>query len=206
MRRHVPPKVSDTTYLVVSYVPLLRGVPGMMLELEQANDALDAALQTEAGRVEAVVWALDESGSPWPVLVLERAAEVYEHLVEWSEGNPAAWFTLAWTAAGGSYALALVPRYDRSIERYRAARILFAGEAVPADAQFKIVFVPVTFSGPESSIAREMLPRLPSRVRVGFLARAELTADLSDIDAEAVRTCGPVEVERDRTGYLERLL
>jgi hypothetical protein len=89
--------------------------------------------------------------------------------------------------------------------RYRLARRLFAGEDVPADARFRVVFVPIIFRGPESPLARAMLPRLPSRVRVGFLARADLPAGLSGLDVAAVRTCGPFEVEHDRNGYLGRV-
>ncbi len=140
---------------------------------ERAAQLLEPASESNAGHVEAVVWARDDSGTPWPVLVLERAAEVFEHLVEWSEGSPATWFKLAWTVNEDEYALALLPRVDKSVERYKLARRLASGKDVPSDATFQVVFKPVLFHGPVSTLSRDLLPRPPSRVRVGFLSRAQ---------------------------------
>ena len=201
-RRTKAPK--PETHLVVSYVPLLRGQAGATIPIERAADALESILNTDAGHVQAVVWAQDDSGAPWPILVLEHAAEVFEHLVEWADGSPSTWFKLAWNAVSDEYALALVPKVEKSVERYRIARRLL-GEDVPSDARFQIVFRPVQFRGPASPVAQWMLRRLHAAARVGFLPRAELPAALSNIDPTTVRFCGPLEVEHDRTGYLAHL-
>lgn len=205
-RRDASSKKAGSTHLVVSFVPLLRGEAGTTIAIERARETLGPMLETDAGHVDAVVWAGDDDGSPCPILVLDRADEVFEHLVEWAEGSPAAWFTLACATRGGNYTLALMPRVDRSVERYRMARRLISGEEVPADASFRIVFRPLLFRGPMSAVSREMLARLPARVRVGFLPRGELPGDPSDLDFSTVRLCGPIDVEKDRTGYLRRLL
>jgi hypothetical protein len=61
-RRDASSKTVATTYLVVSYVPLLRGEAGATFELEQATDLLDAAMATGAGHVVAVVLGRDRTG------------------------------------------------------------------------------------------------------------------------------------------------
>ena len=53
---------------------------GATIALERARETLGSMLDTDAGHVEAVVWAGDDDGSPWPILVLDRADEVF--------GNP----------------------------------------------------------------------------------------------------------------------
>jgi hypothetical protein len=139
---------------VVSYVPLLRGEAGISLEVGRAIEIF-RSVPTDAGHVEAVVWAGDDDGSPWPILVLDRADEVFEHLVEWAEGSPAARFKVAWTTHGNNYALALMPRIDRSVDRYKIARRLISGEDGRGDASFRIVFRPLRFRGPTSAVSRE---------------------------------------------------
>ncbi|HLK36369.1 MAG TPA: hypothetical protein VKU41_06420 [Polyangiaceae bacterium] len=89
---------------------------------------LESVPDAEAGHVEAIIWARDASGAPWALLVLERAVEVFDHLVDWSEGSPASWFTVAWSAAAGEYAVALLPCTEKSVERYRLACRLGVGE------------------------------------------------------------------------------
>ena len=51
-------------------------------------------LDTDAGHVDAVVWAVGDGGEYSPVFAMARADEVFEHLVEWSEGSPVSWFKL----------------------------------------------------------------------------------------------------------------
>lgn len=193
------------TYIVVSYVPLLRGEPGVTMSPEDAARVLESVPDTEAGHVEAIIWALDESDTPWPLLVLERAAEVFDHLVDWSEGSPTSWFKVAWFAAGGEYALALLPRVERSVERYKLACRLGANEELPENARFEVVFRPILFRGPESAVSREMLATLPPRIRVGFLSLRDLPSNVTEIDPSHVRHCGPLDVERD-PAYLVQLL
>lgn len=194
------------THFVISYVPLLRGEAGATIEPERAAEVIGPIFDTDAGHVDAVVWAHDDRGLPWPIFVLDRAEEVFEHLIEWAEGSPSNWFRLVWAARGDEYALALVPRAERSLERYRLARRLTTGKDVPADARFEIVFRPVLFRGPKSPISTDMLSRLPKQVRVGFLSRSALPANLASLDSTSMPFCGPLDVEHEEGGYLGGLL
>jgi hypothetical protein len=69
-------------YLVISYVPLLRALPGEVHD--PASIELESLLQTDAGHVHAIVWARNEADAFWPVFVLDRAREIVEHLLDWS--------------------------------------------------------------------------------------------------------------------------
>jgi hypothetical protein len=195
-----------TMHLVISFIPLLRAKPGTTMPIDFTESVLMPALESEVGHVRAVVWADFDSGAPWPVLVLDHANEILEHLAEWAEGSPADWFTLIWTTNGDRYALALMPRVDRSVERYRTVRHISAGEEVPSDATFHVAFKPILFRGPMSASSRAMLRGIPQRVRVGFLDRDELPADDDLLDPARVVSFGPIEAERDRSGYLRRVV
>ncbi len=77
-----------------------------------------------------------------PVFVLEQAAAITEHLVEWSEGDRGSWFRLALGQYRGRYALALLPDLTRSRERFTLARRL-AGLPAPDDVEYYHVYRPL---------------------------------------------------------------
>jgi hypothetical protein len=108
--------------LFVSYVPLLTDVKGFVRTPDHKEKLIE--MLTEAShsyRIEAVVWALEEYGTgtrPYPVFLVQHASEICQHLVEWSGGKPAKYFTLVWRPNGKGYDLALVPDFDKSARRY----------------------------------------------------------------------------------------
>lgn len=185
--------------VLVSYVPLLRGVPGQLVNAADAAPLLD----TDAGHVDAVVWAVSDSGEFSPVFAMARADEVFEHLVEWSEGTPAIWFKLAVDENDDEYAMALVPDVQRSLDRFLLARSLISGVDVPPSDDVRVVFQPLVFRGPKSEVSRRALPLLRDEVTVGFLDVRELSAGLDRLDPCSASSIGPLRFERDR-GLLSR--
>jgi hypothetical protein len=178
-------------YLVISFIPLLRATPGQILEM--GGDDLERILDTasDLGHVHAIIWGLDDAGASWPVLVIDRAREIVDHLLEWSESNPAEWFEIHVEESSSEYTLALVPRMDMSIERFRAARLLFAGEVLPPDARFRVISCPIVFSGPRTPTT-PVLDQLPDPMQIGFLDRARLPERLEDLDAGHVIRIGAI--------------
>jgi hypothetical protein len=111
----------------ISYVPLLRGRPGIDLteKVRRDPDRIRQLLTgTVSGLATACLW-LRHEGRPLPVLVYDRGTEIHEHLLEWAEDDPPAWFTLhlgelpAGAEASPGYVAVLQPRLDRSVERFR---------------------------------------------------------------------------------------
>jgi hypothetical protein len=114
--------------ILLSYVPLLRGVAGTMIV--EGTTALAHLLdQLPSGEAHACLWT-DSTGHVSPVLVLEQAKAIVYHLTEWAEGDPGSWFRLAIGHHRGRYALALLPGLTRSRDRFEQARRL-AGLPAP---------------------------------------------------------------------------
>lgn len=184
------------SFVLISYVPLLRGRPGMAVEATPgAIGELLGSSEPGAGQVEGVLWCRDPDGATWPTLLIERAREVMEHLVEWAEGDPARWFRLVVDEAGREYAMALMPRMDLSIERYRAARRLVAGDAGPEWVPARVMSQPLVFRGPKSSISDGALAAMPDEVRVGFLPSVA-AAEPGTANLGAIPSVGPLQVVR----------
>jgi hypothetical protein len=186
--------------VLVSYVPLLRGLPGQLVDPAAVAPLLD----TGAGHVEAVVWAVGDGGEFLPMLAMARAEEVFEHLVEWSEGSPATWFKLLIDENDDEYAMALVPDVQRSLDRFHVARSLIVGADVPP-AEVRVVFQPLVFRGPKSDVSRQVLPTLRDEVAVGFVDVEALRAGLERLDCafrpwrldpRAASRIGPLRCER----------
>lgn len=186
--------------VLVSYFPLLRGLPGKLVEAAEIAPLLD----THAGHVEAIVWALGDGGEISPAFAMDRADDVFEHLVEWSEGSPATWFKLIIDESDDEYTLALVPDVQRSLDRFLLASTLVAGAEVPHHDEVRVVFQPVLFRGPKSDVSRRALPLLRDEVSVGFLDVRSLSTGLNSLDPRSASRIGPLRCERDR-GLLSRV-
>lgn len=178
--------------LIISYVPLLRAAPGVLAEM--SGEKIVSLLDREAAVADGVVWMMDALGSTWPAPIHRRAREVHQHLVEWSEGDPSTWFDLRVEVCGDEYALALVPRMERSVERFRVAAGLAGTPFDPAVA--RVLSVPLAFAGPKGPTTDEALARVPARVRVGFVEPAELARGVERLDQRAIATVGPIHVAR----------
>ncbi len=185
--------------IIVSYVPLLRGHPGELLSAERAEELV----ATGAGHVEAVLWTLEADGEFVPILALTRGDEIFEHLVEWSEGSPASWFHVEFDEDGDRYALAIVPDAERSIERFMLARALVTGTETPVQrAEVVMVFEPLLFQGPLSDASRRALAGLGDAVSVGIVDVDSLGDRAAPSLPESPSKIGLLRCRR-RTGILD---
>lgn len=178
--------------VLVSYIPFLRGVPGVLMDPSEVAPLLD----TDAGHVDAVVWAVGDGGEYSPVFAMARADEVFEHLVEWSDGSPASWFKLVVDESEEEYAMALVPDVQRSLDRFHLARSAVAGaEVLPEEV--RVVFQPLMFRGTKSDVSRRVLPSLRDEVTVGFVDVETVRAGIERLDPRAASRIGPLRCVRD---------
>ena len=185
--------------VLVSYIPLLRGSPGKLVDPAEVAPLLD----TDAGHVDAIAWAAGDDGELSPVLAMDRANDVFDHLVEWSEGAPATWFKLVVDESDDEYAMALVPDAQRSLDRFLLAWSLLAGTDVPSADEVRVLFQPLVFRGPKSDVSRRALPLLRGEVTIGFLDVRELSAGDARLDPRSGSRVGPLPCERGR-GLLPR--
>ena len=188
-------KVVGSRLLLLSYIPLLRGIAGTLVE--EGMTALDHMLsQLPSGEAHACLWT-ESAGHVSPVLVLEQAEAIADHLIEWAEGDPGSWFRLAIGQHRGRYALALLPDLTRSRERFELARRL-AGLPAPDDAEYCHVYRPLHFVSGREHIYESVSRRVPSRVRLGIVDRAAVDpAHPDQVDVRRIRKVGPFQVATD---------
>jgi hypothetical protein len=144
--------------------------------------------------------------------------EIFEHLVEWSEGSPASWFHVEWDDDESEYALAVVPNVERSVQRFMLvadrsgdaktaearlrARGLVTGVKQPMDTEIVVTYEPLLFCGPLSDASRRSLSMLRESVTVGIVDVAGLGSRTTPTLPENPSTIGPFRCVR-RAGLLK---
>jgi hypothetical protein len=198
-------------HLIVSYVPLAMGIAGETLEMTKGvPEKLTEWLSSHpTGNAFGVLWMLDDD-VPMPVLILERAQEIFEHLVAWTEESPSRWFDLAITVSRDRYALVLFPRLEKSVKRFEMAYEIRNGRK-PDSSQYQIVFHPLFFiSNPGATAFSALRDRIGKTCKVGFLDKADVSDDPSKTDFSKISHVGPFDVKTEPgfpgVQYLEDLL
>lgn len=182
----------------ISYVPLLYGSPGVDLAEGGRNDP-DRLRELLSGAVSGLAvgcaWVMHD-GCPVPVLVYDRGAEIYDHLVEWAEYDPPGWFKLyhaelpADANESPGYLVALQPRIDRSLERLNLARP--AGRL--DDATIEVIFCPL-YVVATSSIYRDLRDRIGSTSLAGILDARDFDLNRpAAFKLDKIRQLGPLTV------------
>jgi hypothetical protein len=129
-----------------------------------------------------------------PVLALERAPAIAEHLAEWAGNEPARWFKLYLREREGRYALVLFPELEHSLERFKFAHLLEGGDPI-ADGRVQVITWPLHFVSGAGTAYAAVQDRIGTSVRVGLVDLALLDPDDPfRLDAAAIRDLGPFEV------------
>jgi hypothetical protein len=144
--------------VVVSYFPM-SPLSGSMEELKAVMDSLPD------GCADACAWA-EVKGEVSPVLLMNNARALAEHMKEWSEGKPTEWFSLVIEETDGKYAVALVPRIDKSVERNRIAYHLKNGWPLPENTKFEVAFGTVRFVSESKKAFDPVKERLGKTVEI----------------------------------------
>ena len=196
--KHFGGKWKPTSVVVVSYVPLLTGEPGRTVAvgdpgitalLRQADDC-------PSGHVEACLWLADGT-DVMPIFMMEKAHAIADHLSEWAEGNPDEWFSLYFAERLGRYVATLFPNINRSITRFKVARIAFYEEVITA-RDYSVLFRPLCFVSGPKHVFGEVRDRLLDLSSVGFVDSRDVDRhEPLNLDPEAIKTIGPFPVCRN---------
>lgn len=188
---------SQATNIIFSYVPLLRGEPGQSyLGKEAADAAVRTAKKMEdlpSGSAKALLWTVEEDGTPGAMLLMEDADAIAEHLIEWSEGKPEDWFQFQYLEKGNAYAAALFPNFLKSAERWRIAFQLRYGYP-PHEGGESHLFRPLHCTAPTKTAFAQVKPYLEKsgRVKVGLVDSSEVSKETwtGSLDGLKVRPLG----------------
>jgi len=180
---------------IVSYMPLLTGEPGRCMSVDdpELSELLRQGDDCPSGHIEACLWVADGE-DVMPVFIREQAHAIADHLSEWSEDKPGEWFALCFAEQEGRYVAILFPDINRSIARFRVARLHYYEEIVTAK-DYQVLFRPLCFvSGPQH-IFSEVRCRIPENTSVGFLDTQDLDRDNPlKVDPDQIKTVGPFQV------------
>jgi len=132
--------------LHISYWPLLTGEPGLQLDVnsEQIQGMVDKLNEYDAGGADGCLWAI-ENDQPVPVLILDRAKEVADHIQYWSEQRPSDWFNIYVKDRSNKYAVVLAPNLKKSLDRLRVATMMVHETTFPPGTEFITLFRPLSF-------------------------------------------------------------
>lgn len=207
---------NGVSFIVLSYIPLLCGAAGETVDVSKPDRVADLISYVNSlpdGCAEGCVWVLDKDGSPYPVLIMPSAKEIADHLVMWAEGSPSEWFDLHIRVRGEKYALALVPKIYKSVERFEIAYQLRNGFPIPEDSHNTILFKPLHFCAGSSSTFHKVEKNIGRKVQVGLIDPDDLPSDYLLVEDSAIRILGTFHVgsnsEADRHMvdlYMDKLL
>lgn len=203
-------RAGKVSHLVVGYWPLLEA-SSLNIQAGEMIDDYESALERiqetcPDGRADACIWTANDDDAISPVLVIPQARAIADHLTRWSEGKPSDWFDVFIHAEPRGYAVVLMPRLERSIQRYKTARLHVAGEFVEAD-EFMVLFTPLAFAAKMSKTFESIQDRLSShKIHIGLLDKADMSANPP---ASAIINLGEFERQPTNGGLvklLERML
>ena len=201
------------THMIVGYWPLLDPASmGVQAGTPVADyKSLIQQLYDEypSGKADAVLWTSDsETHEVAPVFMMPKAKEIGAHLMAWTEGKPEAWFTFYAYWAEDKYALALVPKADMSVRRYKLARLMFADDLV-GDDEFIVLSSPLGIGAKLSDVSRRLRGKLPTDfIEVGLLDPVDAGAPFGQMpnpDRADIVHLGRFEVGRVNDGAMSVL-
>jgi len=171
--------------ILIGYIPLLypSTTPGEYLGADQIPDF---SISSEV-HVRGVAWMADNQLTQvMPTFILEQAEAVFKHLEHWCEGDYSR-FKLHAVQKDNGYAIALIPSVEKSIQRFRLARLAYHDEVIGSD-NFKVYY---QFLGTycDSDRLASVLDKIPNQVYVGFVEMADMQGQLDG----KVHKLGPFE-------------
>lgn len=209
--------MEDKVYVLISYVPLLRGKAGSYLDLsaqsggnlDKIKEIIGPAFDSAPDDVKGCAWQTSD-GSPQPLLVIDHMDEIINHLIEWGDGVPQRWFNLHLYEHNNRYAVALIPNLERSIERFISAMKIFNNIEVDRRSKFNLIFRPLMFtSAPHPKTYGTVKDKLPERIMLRAIDATNLTHQphAFQVEQEKVRDIASFKVRHDSfNGYLDKIL
>jgi hypothetical protein len=165
-------------YVVVSYWPLVDINKPKLFTKGAVQDLQDYLDSTPKVDIIGCLWLLDND-NPIPVLVVDRAKELRDHMLTWCEKDPSKWFRFCiQEAADEKYILIIYPDIEKSIERFKSACIYIHNFSPADDARYQVICSPLRFFGSSSANYKQIKNQLSGNITVGFIDTKDV--DLTD--------------------------
>jgi len=198
------PKDKDTCAVVVSYVPCLTGQPGQNATLEEISKILEQAPPNGA---DACMWMV-KNEKFCPYLLFTNAKTYAQHLKAWAENKPEEWFKLTIAEYKDRYGLALLPRFDKGIERFNFAYKIKNMKSLPKNTKYSFIFKPLGFTSLTSKTYADIKAKAKkeTKMEVYLLETKEFNKENpGKTDFDKAISLGTFEVVREgpEIGYIQ---
>ena len=215
MSKDSPPGMSA---VLVSYVPFLSGDPFEVIPVDRLGELATFVDSMPSGQAQACLWfkrdiKSDDDYKMSPVFLYKNADEMIAHLVHWAEDKPLDWFSLHMRHKQGKYVFALMPKFEKSIERHRIAHQLRTGFPLPKDTHFSIIFRTLFFVSGDENVFNVERHRIGEDTEVGFLDSNKVDFDnldesLKKLEDSEICWLGPFKLapNKDVLKYLDGIL
>lgn len=204
--------MSDDKFTVVlfSYIPLVWGDPSANY-LENPK-ALQGLVENADATAKCAIW-YGHNDKHCIAFAVDQAADIKNHLMLWSEGKPNAWFDLIGHQKDGMYSIVLMPKLDKSVERWKLNYQLLNGFPAPKDAKFQLFFKPLNFvTGKPSKMAGNVKTFKDSKVSFGLIDTKNVQAFTSVVSEDTKMVEGMVheistyKLKNATNGYIDSML
>ena len=215
MPKDSPPGLSA---VLISYVPFLAGDPFEEIPRDRFEELATLVDTMPSGQAQACLWfkrdvKSDDDYKLSPVFLYKNADDMVGHLVAWSENKPLEWFSLHLRHKRGKYVFALMPKFEKSVERYKIAYQLRTGFPIPKDTRFSIIFRTLFFVSGDQNVFNLERQRIGETTEIGFLDSNKvdfknLEESLTKLDDSEINWLGPFSLapNKDVLKYLDGIL
>lgn len=168
---------------------------GIDEQMRSAKEMLDLAQKQHLGQAKGILWVIKD-GKGVPVFILDRARDIYDDLHIYSEGHIEKFFTLNIAYNSGGIVAALIPNFEKVIERFNYRMKLEDIEMAEAPI-YNMLFLPISFTTPTAAnykglVDNGMHPQ--GTTNVCFLDTKDMSADFDSIDRDRIIDLGELPV------------
>jgi hypothetical protein len=202
--------------VLFSYIPYLDGPPGITFDPSQAEALTEILEEFPTGEALACLWVGDptDPGKILPIFLYDDADNLLDHLLHWAENKPTEWFSLHLKEKKGKYVIALIPKMEKSIERYQIAYQLQTGYPMPKDTKTNVIFRSLYMLNTNAgSVFSKHRDKVSNPLKVGFLDASRVDKDdmvgsMKKINESEIRWIGPFKLAENKPmkGFLDGLL
>lgn len=210
--------INDAKKLLVGYWPLLdysKFTPGQTTEVTKAEDVMKMVTEADTPPVAGILWSMypfetddPESGVAIPIFIMNKAVEIAEHLKIWLEGDNSR-MTLHFEQRKEGYAVLLLPDIRKSIERFKAARLINFEEII-TDNNFDVIYQTLGTCCIGATTFESVKSKIASPCHIGFIELDEIDPqNLQSLDPKKIVVVGPfavvTEPDEQARHHLDRL-
>lgn len=182
-------------YVCIGYVPLFYVNPDKDLIEDESQEELYEFLTERVSHTPIIHVYMCLYGSyqdrATPIFVINKARDVIDHLLAYSEGDPTKYFKLLVGEYDAKYFLIIQPNTDQAILKFRRQQS-DRGRDIPQDATINVIMKHIAFFSHRTQLLKKL--DLSKPVHVGIIDKK--LVDLTDTQAIPEPTfIGPFEIQ-----------